>query len=366
MAYYIGVMSGTSQDGLDIVLADLNTQSCRLISAETIPFTQSLKQQLYDKVTQPNGHFGDYAKLDVAFGRFIAASINQFLTQQHVSPEQITAIGSHGHTLFHQPEAPQPYSLQVGNGNVIAHHTGITTITDFRQRDIAAGGQGAPLVPAFHHAVFSSKSPDCAIINIGGIANITVITPSRLIGFDTGPGNTLLDIWVQHHQHKAFDEAGRWAKAGQCQPRLLTHYLTDPYFHQPIPKSTGREYFNLAWIEQGLSEFDTQYSAVDVQATLLQLTAITIARAIKQYAINTKAIYLCGGGVHNTTLCKAISTELPEYNISMTAELGIDPDWVEGLAFAWLAYRHIEGLPGNIPSVTGATSSEVLGALYPA
>ena len=368
MPYNIGVMSGTSLDGVDVAIVDFdNLGSCQLIAAKTFSFPVVIHAQLHALISQPQCHLQVLGDLDTALGRFIGQVIQQFLIEQKIGPELVSAIGSHGHTLFHSPNNDTPFSLQIGNASVIAELTGITTIADFRQRDIAAGGQGAPLVPAFHAELFSAPNQPRAIVNIGGIANITLLDKNQpILGFDTGPGNGLLDAWISLHQQQAYDDKGDWAASGRCHQGFLSQMLTDPYFHEPIPKSTGREYFNLKWLEQQLENFGEDLIAVDIQATLLELTAQTISLDIQRYCNTVEAVYICGGGVHNQRLIQSLQQLLSNKRVMSTEQLGLHPDWVEATAFAWLAHRTLNKQTSNLPSVTGACRAVILGAIYSA
>ncbi len=368
MALYIGVMSGTSLDGLDVVIVDIMTdQQFVLKAAKTYEFSAELHKKLSDLVLSPQCHLSHFAQLDIELGQFIAQSIQHILADNQLSHYDINAIGSHGHTLFHSPDSSPSFSLQIGNGHHICSDTGITTVTDFRQRDMAIGGQGAPLVPAFHQAMLSQFNTACVVANIGGIANITTLIPNQpVIGFDTGPGNGLMNAWIQRHHRVDYDHNGEWAKQGQCHPTLLQHLLSDPYFAQASPKSTGKEYFNLAWLDKILAKIDINIPSCDVQATLLQLTAISLSQAIKDQNAGISHVYLCGGGVHNLALVEHIQQLLPDKEVTTTSALGLDPDSVEAAAFAWLAYRTTIGKPGNLSSVTGADHTTLLGAIYPA
>ena len=370
MAYYIGVMSGTSLDGVDIAITSLSKSGeWTFIAGHTFPFPDDLLIKLQHIINTQQCALIDLGEIHVSLGQFVGQSINQLLQQQQLTKNDITAIGSHGQTIFHQPNGSFPFSLQIGDANQIAEITAITTIADFRQRDIAAGGQGAPLVPAFHKKLFSSSDEDRVIINIGGISNITLLVKSptsQTLGFDTGPGNVLLDSWVQRHQNKAYDADGLWAASGQINNDLLSLFLSDPYFELVIPKSTGRELFNTTWLDQKLEQFKVSLRSVDIQATLVELTARTITDDIKRYATNTSAIYVCGGGSHNRYLLDRLRTLLPNNPVSTTSSLGLHPDWVEACAFAWLAYRTLNHQTGNLPSVTGANHPVILGAIYPA
>ena len=280
-------------------------------------------------------------------------------------PKDIRAIGNHGQTVRHRPNGGRAFTLQIGNPSVIAELTGITTVADFRARDMAAGGQGAPLVPAFHRWLFHSPTRNRVIVNIGGIANITHIpTSGPITGFDTGPGNTLLDQWIHRHHGAAHDTEGKWAMTGKVSPPLLKQLLDDPYFGMPHPKSTGREHFNLSWLDAALSRFGTAVVPQDVQATLVELTAHAIAKGLGCITERTDEVYVCGGGSHNAALMHSLERHISDIPIDTTAALDLHPDWVEACAFAWLAHRRLEGLPGNIPQVTGAQHAVVLGGIY--
>ncbi len=290
------------------------------------------------------------------------AAITALLAKAKISSSAIAAIGCHGQTIRHRPELG--VSIQIGNAPLLAELTGITVIADFRSRDIAAGGQGAPLVPAFHAATFRSSDINRVIVNIGGISNLTWLPATGgITGFDCGPGNLLLDAWAQIHLGTPFDRDGAWSATGKILPGLLLAMLAHPFFSAPPPKSTGRDMFHLEWLK---SIIPAQFTPEDIQATLLALSANTIADAIHQYCPEADEIYLCGGGAHNTALRNRLSALLPKITISLTDSLGIDADWVEAAAFAWLAYQAQHGLPGNLPAVTGAKGARILGAIYPA
>ena len=362
-------MSGTSMDGIDVVIAEFNEPTdFRLIAAKTFTLTDDIRRPLQTIINQQQCHLKTLGETDVALGKLIARSINELLAAQGLTAKEVTAIGSHGHTLFHHPDSHLPFSLQIGNANLIAEITNITTITDFRQRDIAVGGQGAPLVPAFHQYLFSHPKEDRIIINIGGISNLTWLPASphqTVTGFDTGPGNILIDYWSQLHLKKPYDDNGKWAAKGQCDHDLLDLLLADPYFDRPIPKSTGRELFNQTWLETKLSYYKKDMRAVDVQATLTALTAQSIANHVHAYATQSNyAVFVCGGGAHNAHLLNQLQTRLDNKKIIKTDELGLHPDWVEASAFAWLAYRTIRQQTGNLPSATGAKKATILGSVY--
>ena len=370
MSYYIGVMSGTSLDGIDVAITTFDASGeFQFITAQTFPFPEQLAQKLQQLITHPHCSLQQFGEIDIALGRLIGTSINELCLSQQLSAQDIVAIGSHGQTLFHSPNGNLPFSLQIGNANVIAEITGITTVADFRQRDLAAGGQGAPLVPAFHQALFSDTNQDRVIVNIGGISNITLLPASSseaVTGFDTGPGNALLDYWTQLHLGKAYDESGQWAQSGQCNETLLSIFLNDAYFKKSIPKSTGRELFNKVWLDKNLAEYAQTIEPADVQATLVELTALTLAEDIEAYANSNSHVFVCGGGAHNSYLLSRLQSLLDHKKVSSTETLGLDADWVEGCAFAWLAYRTINQQPGNLTAVTGAKHPAILGAIYSA
>jgi len=368
VAYFIGVMSGTSLDGIDVAICSFtDSGEFNFISAETYAFPHQLQQQLQQLISKPQCSLLKLGELDIALGQLIGESINSFLKAVKIASSDIIAIGSHGQTLFHSPNGDFPFSMQIGNANTIAEITGITTIADFRQRDIATGGQGAPLVPAFHQALFHDKDEDRLIVNIGGISNITLLPASLdtpIIGFDTGPGNCLLDYWTTLHLNKTFDKNGQWAASGQVNESLLAIFLNEPYFKQAIPKSTGRELFNSLWLDNKLTEYDHKIVPQDIQATLTEFTACTIVADIKTYADSASTIYICGGGVHNEYLFYRLQHLLENKQVSTTQDLGLHPDWVEACAFAWLAFRTINKQTGNLMAVTGAQYPSVLGAIY--
>jgi anhydro-N-acetylmuramic acid kinase len=364
---YIGLMSGTSMDGIDAALVDF-ADGCRVLSTLYVTYPPNIRTALRDLV-QHNGLcvLDELGSLDQWLGHLFGQSVIELLEQSHYSPEQITAIGSHGQTIHHRPPNSSsghvPYTLQIGDPNVIVETTGITTVADFRRRDMAAGGQGAPLVPAFHAAVFGKAGQDRAIVNIGGIANISFINANASIyGFDIGPGNCLMDQWTQYAFKLPYDASGDLAAHGNLISGLLTRLLEEPYFRQPYPKSTGPEYFNLDWLREHLSSSDINQH--NILKTLNQLTAVTIAEVIKHHAPTLEAAFFCGGGTHNSTLMASLKIELPDTYIDTTAALGVDPDFVEAAAFAWLAKQTLGKNPGNVPLVTGANKSVILGGIY--
>lgn len=363
--YYIGLMSGTSADGIDAVVVDLSGKRPQLVFAQTYPWSSQLREKILATVAQhAKVSLTELGSLDAELGEAFAEAATASMTAANLSREQIVAIGSHGQTLFHAPLEPLPFSLQVGDPHRIAEITGITTVADFRRRDIAAGGQGAPLVPAFHRAVFHDPGACRAILNIGGMANVTLLPKDHdaVTGFDTGPGNVLLDAWHQKHRQGLYDANGAWAAGGTVSVELLEQLLAEPYFSQPPPKSTGRELFCLAWLETQLRACAPQLAAVDVQRTLVELTAETITDAVRPYG--TEQVLVCGGGTHNATLMQRLVDMLSPINVQTTESHGLHPDCVEATAFAWLAQQTLAGQPGNVPAVTGAKHAVVLGAVH--
>ena len=362
--YYVGLMSGTSMDGIDAALVSFGDASVAIHATHSEPYPQDLQDALLIAIREPlDLELDTSGELDRRVGECFRDAALAVIDKSKVSRQEIVAIGSHGQTLRHQPNAVEPFSLQIGNAKIIAAGTGTTTVANFREADIAVGGQGAPLVPPFHQWLFGSGDSDRVIVNIGGIANITVLPAGGLgiLGFDTGPGNGLMDAWISQHQGKPYDQEGVWAASGSVVESLLAEFLGDPYFRLRPPKSTGFEYFNPNW----LHSFDIdRFAAADVQTTLCELSAATIATAINESAGNTGEVFICGGGVHNTELMRRLDQHLSAATVSSTQSVGLDPDWVEAVAFAWLAMRTMHGQTGNLPSVTGASHKVVLGDIH--
>ena len=357
---YVGLMSGTSMDGIDAALVEFDEASLNIRHTLEFEYPGALREQLLAAIAIPvEQPIDNVTELDRAVGESFRDAAMALISEAGVNAAEISAIGSHGQTLRHQPDAAEPFSLQIGDAQLIADGTSIQTIADFRSADIAAGGQGAPLAPYFHEWLFRQSGATRCVLNIGGVANVTVIADGRdTIGFDTGPGNSLLDAWIRKHRDLRFDRNGEWAAAGIVNDELLQQFLAEPYFAYAPPKSTGFEHFNLSWIE---NHDVSAVAPADVQATLCALSAQTIADAVVDYAPETQDVLVCGGGVHNTKLLEQLSARLPKIAVRQTADAGLDPDWVEAVAFAWLAMRHLQGLPGNLPSVTGARKAVVLG-----
>lgn len=363
---YIGLISGTSMDAVDAALVDLEGFP-HLLASRSRPFDPILRKQLIALTDRAEVSVDELVHLDAALGHEFAAAALALLEEAQIDPREVRAIGSHGQTVRHLPTANPPGSLQVGDANIIAQTTGITTVADFRRRDIAAGGQGAPLVPPFHDAVLRTAGTERAVLNLGGIANITVLPgePGRpVIGFDSGPGNTLMDRWARRHLKAPLDRDGQWAGSGRVDDKLLEIMLRDSYFERPPPKSTGTEYFNGHWLERALKRRGGRLLRKNVQATLCELTAATIAQAVHRHAPDAAELLVCGGGAHNLGLLFRLQMQLEEIRVRSTEDVGLPPDWVEAMAFAWLARRTVEGKPGNLPSVTGASQPVVLGGIY--
>jgi len=365
---YIGLMSGTSIDSIDAILADFSQTTPTIIAHRETEISAALRAEILALSTPGEDHVDRLGHCDTALGKLFAQATNDLLAQTDTTHDQVRAIGSHGQTIRHRPPQPNtenPFTLQIGDPNIIVATTNITTIADFRRRDVALGGQGAPLVPAFHEDAFQSTTNDRAVLNIGGISNVTWIPASgEAYGFDTGPGNMLMDSWCQKHQQRPYDDNGIWAASGNVQLELLKRLLGHPFLAKTAPKSTGREDFNIDWLEQVITSVSNNLSIQDVQATLLEFTARTAADAIKNLDSNKKEIYVCGGGAFNGRLMKRLQEQLSNDQVATTSALGVDPKYVEGLAFAWLAKRTLQKLAGNMPRTTGASKETILGGVY--
>jgi anhydro-N-acetylmuramic acid kinase len=370
MSLYIGLISGTSMDAVDAVLVSHESFPPKLIESHAHPIPEGLSARLQSVAGDGPPSGPEVWHLDVELGVLFADAAAELLARAHTGVDEVTAIGSHGQTVYHGPNDTPPITVQLGDPNVIAERTGITTVADFRRRDMAAGGQGAPLVPAFHRAVLHKSGRPRVIVNIGGIANVTVLpgdARAEVIGFDTGPGNTLMDLWCRRHRGAPMDRDGRWAKGGKPLQGLLNALLEDPYFGITPPKSTGREYFNLEWLDAAMERASSiGTDAQDVQRTLCELTAKTIVGATRKYAADTREILVCGGGAHNASLMDALASAAGSINVESTAAAGFDPAWVEAIAFSWFAKQTLEGKPSNLPSVTGARHLAILGGIYKA
>ncbi|MBM3340778.1 MAG: anhydro-N-acetylmuramic acid kinase [Betaproteobacteria bacterium] len=358
---YVGLMSGTSLDGIDAVVASFDG-GARLLESHYQPFDAELRAELFALQAPGDDEIHRASLAANRLARAYAAAVQTVLAKASLRASDIAAIGCHGQTVRHRPDAG--YTTQLGNAALLAEMTGITVVNDFRSRDIAAGGQGAPLVPAFHRELFASRDEHRVIVNIGGIANITDLPAAGPVtGFDCGPGNALMDEWVSTNLGHAFDRDGAWAATGLVLPEILNHLILNDFFEIPPPKSTGREVFHLGWVKQALRGGER---AQDVQATLLELTAQGIAQAITRHCAPAQALFICGGGAHNRALMTRLAALLPRQRVADTGVLGLHVDWVEAVAFAWLARQTLLAAPGNLPAVTGAAGQRVLGAIYPA
>lgn len=362
---YIGILSGTSIDAIDLALISMQGEQIKLLQCYSHSFPLSLQQRLQSLCTPQPNELVAFGLADREFALVASEAVQQLLTLCNLTASDITAIGSHGQTVRHHPELSPAFSLQLGCAATLAANTGIAVVSHFRQKDIALGGQGAPLAPALHRALFHSPNVNRAVINLGGIANISWLPQhGEVIGFDCGPANTLLDAWYQQHHAGRYDKDGTWASLGTVNVSLLQSCLADPYFQQAPPKSTGREYFTLNWLQQHLSK-QSLLEPINVQATLVELTAHSVIQALKQFA-PAQQVYLCGGGVHNKQLLVRLQSLATAIDWQSTDALGVDPDWVEAILFAWLAHCHVAGLVGNLTAVTGAKRAAVLGCYTPA
>lgn len=363
-------MSGTSLDGVDGVLADFSAPRPRVLAHASAPLSQPLTEELL-ALNTPGPHELHRAALAAnALVRVYAQVLAQLLEQSGLDKGQVSAIGAHGQTVRHQPQAfdGMGYSLQLNNPALLAELSGIDVVADFRSRDVAAGGQGAPLVPGFHQCMFGRPGETIAVLNLGGISNLTVLGPQLahdVLGFDCGPGNALIDAWCQQHRGQPFDAAGAWAASGRVQADLLAALLNEPYFSHAAPKSTGRDLFNSAWLARKLEPF-TPMAAADVQATLTELTASVCAAGIKRYGFESKTLIVCGGGAYNAHLMQRLQAHLPSLRVSSSQAHGLAPQQVEAAAFAWLARKTVLRQTASLPKVTGARGARVLGAIYPA
>lgn len=362
MPHYLGVMSGTSLDGIDIALIEQTTRPA-LIASLYIPMPERLREDILSLCQPGNDELARSAVIENQWVTLLADGIEKLLAAEKIEAKQIRAIGSHGQTIRHEPD--RGFSIQIGNPALLAELTGISVVSDFRRRDIAAGGQGAPLVPAFHRELFSHSSHSCVVVNIGGFSNISLLDNENAVrGFDCGPGNVLMDAWIHRHKGQNFDSNGEWAASGAIHSELLERMLSEPFFHTKGPKSTGRELFSLAWLDRHLA-YHPPVKTKDVQRTLLELTAQSICQSVISAQMRTSELLVCGGGAHNAKLMERLGQLLPDCSVASTASRGVSPDWVEAMAFAWLAHCCLEHIPGNVPSVTGAAGPRVLGAIYP-
>ncbi|NAX17059.1 anhydro-N-acetylmuramic acid kinase [Vibrio sp. V02_P2A34T13] len=361
---YIGVMSGTSMDGVDTALVEMDGNQIRLLAHADFPMPEDLKQRLLNVCIGQSTNVQEIGELDHLLGHLFADAVIALLAQSGYQACDIRAIGCHGQTVFHQPNGNTPFTMQLGDANIISSKTGIDTVADFRRKDMALGGQGAPLVPAFHDTIFKSTDSSVVVLNIGGIANISVLRPQqKVLGYDTGPGNMLMDAWCFEQTGHKFDDNGMWARSGKVHQPLLERLNQEPYLALNAPKSTGRELFNLPWLQQILAEFSL--AAEDVQRTLCEYTALTIATQVAHYQCGpAPELLMCGGGARNPLLVERLQAHLAHWRIMPTSDKGVDSDYMEAMAFAWLAQRRLHNLPSNLPEVTGASALASLGVVY--
>lgn len=362
---YLGMISGTSVDGVDAALCEFGAvRECRIVAAQTFAYPPAIAARIQTLIADGEAALAEIGGLDIAIGRFFADCALALIRAAGSEPRDVRAIGHHGQTIWHEPNPPEPFSWQLGDPNSIATITGIDTVADLRRIDMALGGEGAPLAPALHAWALRDEREPRVVVNIGGIANVTLLVPGRdVLGFDTGPGNTLLDLVARQHLARPWDEGGRFAGSGQVDEALLATCLGDAYFSRPAPKSTGRELFNATWLQQKLATIGREPEPADLAATLLELTARTIVEAVERLGVTAYTLFVCGGGAHNDALMGRLAA-LSGRKVTTTAELGLDPDRVEAVLMAWLARARIEQRPGNLPTVTAARGAAVLGALY--
>ncbi|MBB1201063.1 anhydro-N-acetylmuramic acid kinase [Enterobacteriaceae bacterium 89] len=362
---YIGVMSGTSLDGVDVVLAAIDDRMVAQQASLSYPIPIAIKEAILAICQGQQLTLSQYGQLDTRLGHLFADAVLALMAQENLTASDLVAIGCHGQTVWHEPDSDAPHTLQIGDNNIVAARTGVTVVGDFRRRDMALGGQGAPLVPAFHQALLADPLERRIVLNIGGIANLSMLSPGLPVrGHDTGPGNMLMDAWIWRQCGKPYDKDAQWASSGKVILPLLQAMLSDPWFALPAPKSTGREYFNYGWLERQLAHYPG-LAAQDVMATLTELTAVTITEQVLLSG-GCERLLVCGGGSRNPLLMARLAALLPGTEVATTDEAGVSGDDMEGLAFAWLAWRTLAGLPGNLPSVTGASEATVLGAIFPA
>ena len=363
-APYIGLISGTSVDAIDAVLVRFEPHGVQLLESHVAAYPDALRDRLLAAIREPERFTVDeYGELDTWVGACFRDAALGLLERAGADPADVRAIGSHGQTVRHRPDAAHRFTLQIGDPATIATGTGIDTVADFRRADLALGGQGAPLVPPFHDWLFGRSEQPRAILNLGGIANLTLLAGSEepVTGFDVGPANSLMDLWAQQHLGRPYDDGGAWAASGSADEGLLEQMLADPWFDLPPPKSTGFEYFNMDWL--GRHAID-RASPENVQATLCELSAVAVARALDRWAPDTADVFVCGGGAHNVALLESLAIQMPGRTVETTGKTGLDPDWVEATAFAWLAARTLSRRPGSLASVTGASRDSVLGGIY--
>lgn len=354
---FIGVMSGTSLDGIDIALCEINNNKIQTLNTKEYSYDSKIKEDVLNAISRSIS-IEFIGTLNHKLALMYTNALQHFLTEFNIDSKDISAIGLHGQTIWHEPDSPYPFSMQLGDGALVAKNLQINVVNDFRSADIANGGQGAPLTPAFHQAIFENKST--SVLNLGGIANITILSDD-FIGYDVGVANILCDYWINKHQNKTFDKDGAWASNGKVNDELLQELLSDPYFKQLAPKSTGREYFNAFWLENKLELFPN-ISEVDVQATLVEFTIIPIIEALKNYKVNR--LIVCGGGAHNIFLMDKLSQKLSNIEVLKSDSVGINSNYLEAIAFAWLAYKRVNHESIDLTTITGAKQASILGAIH--
>jgi len=365
---FIGLISGTSMDGIDAALVDCSDNRPRLLDHLSHPIPASLRQQILQLAHNQDVNLNLLGETDAELGEVLADAANQLLKQSGQSASAIRAIGSHGQTIWHNPDSRYKFSLQIGDANRIAYRTGITTVADFRRKDMAAGGEGAPLAPALHQAIFSSEQENRGVLNIGGIANLTYLPASseqHSFGFDCGPGNVLMDSWINRQRSLDYDRDGTWAASASASDELVRALMADDYLARTPPKSTGREHYHLQWLTDQLQPF-AHLPADVVQASLAEFTAQSISQALRNYLGNIDTLIVCGGGAHNQHLMGLLQKHNPGVRVAASEQFGLHPDWVEAVAFAWLAQRRLRGETTDLCHITGAEKNVVLGAIYPA
>ena len=356
---YIGLMSGTSMDGVDAALCEVDATRCKLVGALEYPFPKELKEQLMLMIGGSTT-LAAVGEVGHRLGLLFAEAVNALLQQEKIEAQRVRAIGSHGQTIWHAPRGEYPFSMQLGDASVIAVRTGIDVVGDFRSKDVALGGEGAPFAPVFHRFLFQYQAKKVGVLNIGGMANLSLLG-DRVLGFDTGPGNVLMDLWIARVLGRAYDRDGCWAEEGRADQALLASMLSDSYFAKAAPKSTGRELFNEAWLKRHLLHCP-DLQPEDVQATLLEFTVKSVADEVRKYGL--EHLLVCGGGVKNRFLMQRLAEELPETTVSSTDAYGVDSQQMEAMLFAWLAYKRIHREPVELKTVTGAKSNAVLGGVY--
>jgi len=354
---YIGVMSGTSLDGIDIVLCKISNEGIQTLHVKEYKYDSTIKEDVLNAISNPIT-LEFIGTLNHKLGVMYSNAINQFLDEFNIDFKNIKAIGLHGQTIWHSPNQPFPFSLQIGDGSLVAKRTRIDVVNDFRSSDIANGGQGAPIAPAFHQALFDDKQS--AVVNLGGIANITILS-DQFSGYDVGVANILSDYWISKHQNLAYDKDGSWARMGKVNNELLGVLLSDSYFKKLPPKSTGREYFNSSWLENKLELFEN-IRVVDIQATLLEFTILPIVEALQQTKV--KRLIVCGGGAHNGYLMEKLSQKLDDITVIKSDELGVKSTFLEAIAFAWLAYKRVNNQSIDLQQITGASKPSILGVIH--